>query len=77
MTSSARVSSATPNKMDLDRMHVHLRAAHADAAEFTKFLSEELAPTLARDPALFKVRLHTPERYDNANPAPPAPDVNH
>jgi len=73
-----RVADPTPNGDDgLDRMHVHLGAAHADAAEFARFLSEELAPTLAQDPALFKVRLHTPERYDNANPAPPAPDVNH
>ncbi|MGM8932759.1 EthD domain-containing protein [Salinicola halophyticus] len=73
-----RMADATPNGDDgLDRMHVHLGAAHADAETFAKFLSEELAPTLAQDPALLKVRLHTPERYDNANPAPPAPDVNH
>lgn len=73
-----RVADATPNGDDgLDRMHVHIGAAHSDAKAFAQFLSEELAPTLAKDPALYKVRLHTPERYDNANPAPPAPDVNH
>jgi hypothetical protein len=35
------------------------------------------AATLAADPAVLKLRLHLPDRYDNATPAPPAPNVDH
>jgi hypothetical protein len=35
------------------------------------------AETLAADPAVLKLRLHLPDRYDNAEPAPPAPNVDH
>ncbi|MFI0473155.1 EthD domain-containing protein [Halomonas sp. HMF6819] len=68
---------ATNGDDGLDRMHVHFGAAHDDASAFSRFLSDELAPAMAQDPALLKVRLHTPERYDNDDPAPPAPDVGH
>ncbi|WP_110686197.1 EthD domain-containing protein [Salinicola aestuarinus] len=73
-----RVADATPNGDDgLDRMHVHLGAAHGDVATFATYIRDELASALAQESALLKVRVHTPERYDNDNPAPPAPDVNH
>lgn len=73
-----RVAQGSPNGDDgLDRMHVHLGAAHDDAEAFRRFVSETLAPALARESALLRVRVHVPERYDNDQPAPPAPDVNH
>ena len=35
------------------------------------------AETLAAEPAVLKLRLHLPQTYDNAEPAPPAPNVDH
>eukprot|EP01037_Dinobryon_pediforme_P042682 gene42682-53228_t len=35
------------------------------------------AETLAAQPEVLKLRLHLPETYDNAEPAPPAPNVDH
>ena len=73
-----RVAEGSPNGDDgLDRIHVHLGAAHDDVDAFAHFLNDEFAPGLAKQPELFRVRLHTPERYDNDQPAPPAPNVNH
>ncbi len=72
-----RIADPSPNGNDtLDRMHVHLGPGAKDAEAFAAFLSE-FAQTLATDPALLRVRLHLPEPYDNADPAPPAPDVAH
>lgn len=72
-----RVADPVPNGDDgLDRMHVHLGAAHDDATAFGRFV-EGMAEALAADAAVLKARLHLPERYDNAKPAPPAPHVAH
>lgn len=66
-----------PNGDDgLDRIHVHFGARDTDAASFGTFMTQ-FAETLAADPAVLKVRLHLPDRYDNADPAPPAPNVAH
>lgn len=72
-----RVAEPSPNENDsLDRLHLHLGAAHDDAAAFGERVSG-LARSLAAENALLKVRLHLPSRYDNAEPAPPAPNVSH
>ena len=72
-----RVAEPTPNADDgLDRIHVHLGAAHDDATAFRDRLAS-LAQALAGDEAVLKVRLHLPEAYDNTKPAPPAPNVSH
>jgi len=72
-----RIADPSPNGTDgLDRMHVHFAPGGKDAEGFAPFIGR-LAETLAADPALLQVRLHLPERYDNADPAPPAPDVTH
>ena len=67
----------SPNGNDaFDCMHVHFGPGANDPQGFTAFMIG-LAQTLAADPALLRVRLHLPEAYDNADPAPPAPDVAH
>ncbi len=72
-----RVADPIPNEDDgLDRIHVHFGAGETDPAEFAAFM-RGFAETLAGDPSVLKVRLHQPDRYDNANPAPPAPNVGH
>ena len=72
-----RIPDPVPNADDgFDRIHVHLGAASDDPAAFGAFLTD-FAATLAAAPAVLKVRLHLPERYDNATPAPPAPNVDH
>ena len=72
-----RLANPTPNETDtLDRMHVHFSPAHDDMPAFQGFMTE-LAQILAADPAVLKLRLHLPEAYDNAAPAPPAPNVDH
>jgi hypothetical protein len=72
-----RVAEPSPNGDDgLDRIHVHFGAAPGDGAAFGKRMTE-LAHALSAEDALLKVRLHLPEAYDNANPAPPAPNVDH
>ncbi|TPG54503.1 hypothetical protein [Sphingomonas glacialis] len=66
-----------PNGNDgIDRIHVHLGAAGADAEAFGAFMTG-FAEALAAEPAVLKLRLHLPEAYDNAEPAPPAPNVDH
>jgi hypothetical protein len=72
-----RIPDPIPNADDgFDRMHVHFGAAGSDAKAFGHFMSG-FAETLAADPAVLKLRLHLPDRYDNAEPAPPAPNVDH
>lgn len=72
-----RIADPSPNGNDtLDRMHVHIGPGAKDPKVFVSFMAT-FAETLAADPALLRVRLHLPEAYDNADPAPPAPDVMH
>ena len=72
-----RVAEPSPNGDDgLDRIEIHLGALHDDAAAFGKRITA-LARSLAAEAAVLKVRLHLPELYDNAKPAPPAPNVDH
>jgi hypothetical protein len=72
-----RIVDPSPNDEDgLDRMHVHLGASHDDATAFGERVTQ-LARSLAGDTAVLKVRLHLPTPYDNAEPAPPAPNVGH
>lgn len=72
-----RIPDPNPNGDDgLDRMHVHLGPGTKDPEAFAACVTR-LTEMLATDPALLRVRLHLPEPYDNANPAPPAPDVMH
>jgi hypothetical protein len=72
-----RVADPIPNEDDgLDRLHVHFGARNDDAKAFGAYMAR-LAETLASDESVLKVRLHLPERYDNAEPAPPAPNVDH
>ncbi|GGD26097.1 hypothetical protein [Aureimonas glaciei] len=67
----------SPNGDDgLDRIHVHFGARHDDAAAFGERMTT-LARSLATEEAVLKVRVHLPEAYDNAKPAPPAPNVDH
>ncbi|MCZ2496950.1 hypothetical protein GN316_09285 [Xylophilus sp. Kf1] len=60
----------------LDRIHLHLGAAHGDVQAFARYI-ETFSAAIAADPAVIKLRTHLPEPYDNADPAPPAPDVGH
>lgn len=72
-----RLPDRVPNGDDgVDRIHVHFGARGNDAAAFGAFMGD-FAAALAADPAVLKLRLHLPDRYDNANPAPPAPNVDH
>ena len=72
-----RIPDPIPNADDgFDRIHVHLGTATDDLDAFGTFLTG-FAEKLAAEPAVLKVRLHLPERYDNAKPAPPAPNVDH
>ncbi|MBF7142661.1 MULTISPECIES: hypothetical protein [Pseudomonas] len=61
----------------LDRVHVHFHGEAGESDAFHAFLSEQLAPAIAGDPAIIKLRLHLPSPYDNAHPSPPAPGVKH
>lgn len=72
-----RVADPVPNGDDgLDRMHIHFGSQTSNPAAFAEFM-RAFSKTLASDTAVLKVRLHLPDRYDNAKPAPPAPDVDH
>ena len=72
-----RIAEPSPNADDgLDRIHIHFGAAHDDASTFSGYMAE-LAKALAGDEVVLKVRLHLPDAYDNAKPAPPAPNVGH
>jgi hypothetical protein len=66
-----------PNGADsFDRLHVHFGARESDANGFRTFMSE-LAGKICALKSVLKLRLHLPEVYDNAKPAPPAPNVDH
>ena len=66
---------AIPNGPDeLHRFHLHLNGGSKDG--FRSWLSA-WARLLAAAPAVQKLRLHLPEPYDNAHPAPPSPFVDH
>jgi hypothetical protein len=72
-----RIVDPSPNGNDaFDRMHIHFGPGSKTLETFTTFMAS-FAETLAADPALLRVRVHMPETYDNAQPAPPAPDVAH
>lgn len=72
-----RIAEPSPNGDDgLDRIHVHFGAAQGDAVAFRNGI-RRLAGALAGEEAVLKLRLHLPEVYDNAEPAPPAPNVGH
>jgi hypothetical protein len=58
----------------LHRIHLHLNGG--SEASFPVWVSQWMAQ-LARHAAVEKVRLHLPDLYDNAQPAPPSPVVNH
>ena len=71
------ISESNPNGDDgFDRIHVHIGSRSNDRESFSTFMNE-LAQSFASDPLLLKVRLHLPDPYDNAKPAPPAPNVEH
>ena len=64
-----------PNGPDaLHRFHLHLNGGSREA--FRPWLSA-WASTLAAASAVQRLRLHSPEPYDNAHPAPPSPHVKH
>ncbi|WP_420994184.1 hypothetical protein ACKI2N_009515 [Cupriavidus sp. 30B13] len=69
-----RQPDATPNGPDrLHRLHVYLQGS---GAAFPGWVPG-FAAALADSPAVMKLRLHLPEPYDNANPQPPSPNVDH
>ena len=70
-----REKDGTRNGPDrLHRLHVYLnRKSGADAAHWLN----DVSATLAADAAVQKWKLHLPQSYDNAKPAPPSPDVDH
>ena len=68
-----READGIPNGPDrLYRLHLHLNGGSGNG--FRPWLSE-WAQDLASAPAVQKLRLHLPEPYDNAHPAPPSPFV--
>lgn len=70
-----RQADGIPNGPDaLHRFHLHLNGG---TREFHRPWLATWAGLLAATPAVQKLRLHLPEPYDNANPAPPSPHVNH
>ena len=72
-----RVAEPTPNDDDgLDRIHIHFGATGNDVEGFRAAITG-LATAFAGEQAVLKMRLHLPETYDNAKPAPPAPNVGH
>ncbi|MBB3997786.1 hypothetical protein [Aureimonas pseudogalii] len=71
------VAEPSPNGDDgLDRIHLHFGAVHTDGPAFAERI-DRFARALAAEDAVLKARLHLPEVYDNAAPAPPAPKVDH
>jgi hypothetical protein len=60
-----------------DRLHrVHVYMNRKPGTDADRWL-EDMSASLAADPAVQKWKLHLPNPYDNANPAPPSPDVGH
>lgn len=69
-----RERDAVPNRPALGHhLHVHFGARSDGIGDAVTALAEAL---VASDD-IVKVRLHLPERYDNADPQPAAPDVDH
>ena len=72
-----RQPDATQNGPDpYDRLHVHLGRSGGAGSAFDEMITT-LAGVCAADDGVVKVRVHQPSVYDNANPAPPAPQVRH
>ncbi|MCD7111333.1 hypothetical protein LRX75_20040 [Rhizobium sp. DKSPLA3] len=72
-----RSADPIPNGHDgLDRIHIHLGSRTNDVVAFRRFMTD-FAGKIAAGSAALKVRLHLPDVYDNAQPAPPAPNVDH
>ncbi len=72
-----RSADPIPNGHDgLDRIHIHLGSRTNDIVAFRQFMTD-FAGQIAAGSAALKVRLHLPDVYDNAQPAPPAPNVDH
>ena len=70
-----RQADGIPNGPDaLHRFHLHLNGGSREA--FGPWLAGWTG-LLAAAPAVQKLRLHLPDPYDNAHPAPPSPHVNH
>lgn len=64
----------TPNrKARGHHLHVHLSGEGDAFASAVRDLAEDLAG----ERSVVKVRLHLPDTYDNADPAPAAPEVDH
>jgi hypothetical protein len=58
----------------LHRLHIYMnRKSRGDADRWLADISADLAA----QPAVQKWKLHLPEPYDNAHPAPPSPNVRH
>ncbi|KTB71455.1 MULTISPECIES: hypothetical protein [Pseudomonas] len=72
-----RLPDPIPNETaTLDKMHLHFHLASDDLPAARKAI-EKLASEMAAADAVLKLRLHLAQPYDNAQPAPPAPDVDH
>lgn len=56
------------------RLHFYMSRMAGTGAD--RWLADTSAE-LARDPAVRKWKLHLPEAYDNAHPAPPSPNLGH
>jgi hypothetical protein len=72
-----RLANPIPNETaTLDKMHLHF---HLDGNNLpaARDAVEKLAREMASSDAVLKLRLHLAQPYDNAEPAPPAPGVNH
>jgi EthD domain len=60
-----------------DRLHrVHVYMSRRPGNDSTQWLRDSSADLACLD-AIQKWKLHLPEPYDNAHPAPPSPDVDH
>ncbi len=70
-----REKDGTRNGPDrLHRVHVYMnRKTGADASRWL----EDISSNFSADAAVQKWKLHLPQSYDNAHPAPPSPDVSH
>ncbi|KTB78320.1 EthD domain-containing protein [Pseudomonas syringae] len=72
-----RLPDPIPNETAMqDKMHLHVHLA-SDNLPAAREAVAKLAREMAASDAVLKLRLHLAEPYDNAQPAPPAPDVNH
>ncbi|MFA0998269.1 MULTISPECIES: hypothetical protein [Pseudomonas syringae group] len=72
-----RLANPIPNETaTLDKIHLHF---HLDGNNLpaARDAVEKLAREMAACDAVLKLRLHLAQPYDNAEPAPPAPGVDH